>query len=151
MNPDLWGPPNPALWDAAMLGQTEEVVRLLADGADVQEENPTGHSALHIAVLQRRGGIVRLLLDGGADVNVHAANDGATPLHCGAEPGHGDGPNAAGKRRRFQPQDQVRRHGFAHRHWSGPQRHSAAAAGPGKPSTEAETWNLKPHTLNPEP
>ena len=87
---DLWGPPNPALWDAAMLGRTAEVLRLLEDGADVDEENPTGHAALHVAVLQRHGGIVRLLLDQGAGVNNQAANDGATPLHCAAEPGHGD-------------------------------------------------------------
>ncbi|KAJ1473592.1 ankyrin repeat-containing domain protein, partial [Baffinella frigidus] len=75
---------------AAMLGKTAEVLRLLEDGADVEEENPTGHTALHIAVLQRHGGIVRLLLDHGAGVNTQAANDGATPLHCAAEPGHGD-------------------------------------------------------------
>ena len=77
----------PALWTAAILGQTEEVQRLLLVGADIQEKTQDGSSALHRAASGGHSAIVELLLELGADANVET-NNGDTPLLSAASGGH---------------------------------------------------------------
>jgi Ankyrin repeats (3 copies) len=71
----------PALWTAASLGQPEEVLRLLAGGADIQEKGGRRESsALHEAIRGSHTQVVRLLLQHGVDVSIKKT-DGVTPLH----------------------------------------------------------------------
>jgi len=80
-----WGAP--ALWCAATLGRTNEVLKLLAAGADVDEKGgPTLNTPLFVAAHQGHEGILQILLLHGADT---AATDcyGWTPLHRAANRG----------------------------------------------------------------
>jgi hypothetical protein len=57
----------PALWTASSLGQTEEVRRLLANDADIEERGgPTECSPLAVAATAGREQLVGLLLHHGA-------------------------------------------------------------------------------------
>ena len=79
----------PALWTASSLGQTEEVRRLLANDADIEERGgPTECSPLAVAVSSPgREQLVGLLLHHGAEVSSRD-NTGSTPLHSAASEGH---------------------------------------------------------------
>ena len=69
----------PALWTAASLGRKEEVRQLLAQDPDLEERGGPKHSTpLEIAVLSGHGGVVRQLLEAGAEMS-------ANPRH-GREP-----------------------------------------------------------------
>ena len=59
--------------------------------ADIQATNNRGKTALHLAIESKtnRAGLVRLLLDEGADVNAQS-DGGWTPLHNAAEKGYAD-------------------------------------------------------------
>ena len=77
----------PALWSAASKGQANEVLQLLADGADVDERGgPTLNTPLFLAAHQGHEGILQILLKHGADTS---ATDcyGWTPLHRAANRG----------------------------------------------------------------
>lgn len=52
---------------AARLGFSEGVARMLMHGAQADETNKLGETALIVAVQQRQPGIVRMLLEAGAD------------------------------------------------------------------------------------
>ncbi len=72
--------------DAAMDGKTDEVRRLLKDGADVNLGQADGATALHWAAYHRDADLAKLLLESGA--NVSAANrDGSTPMWLAASQG----------------------------------------------------------------
>ena len=78
----------PALWSAANHGKTEEVRRLLKEGADIEEKlGPRASSALHAAVYQNREAVLRLLLDSGADWQANTI-DGSTPEDIATAHGH---------------------------------------------------------------
>jgi ankyrin repeat protein len=77
------------LHDAAEKGDTQEVRRLLDEGADVDAYDARRGTALHCAVYESWGEIVKLLIARGADVNGGAdvnAKDGGdlTSLHLAA-------------------------------------------------------------------
>ncbi len=57
---------------AAMLGDEEEIRRLLAAGADInaREDHPMGNTALIRAVMSHSVGILKLLIDRGVDLSV---------------------------------------------------------------------------------
>ena len=75
-------PPKPALWTAVSRGSLEEVGKLLAEGADIEEKGGEFEwTALHAAVLIPVDPlVVRLLLASGADVDARDIY-GMTPLH----------------------------------------------------------------------
>ncbi|ELR24443.1 uncharacterized protein ACA1_333230 [Acanthamoeba castellanii str. Neff] len=80
----------PQLLEAATKGRHEEVARLLSDRAGKAAINYTDEvreTALYKAVTFNHAGIVKLLLEHGADPNI--ANDLMyTPLHEAAQYGH---------------------------------------------------------------
>ena len=80
-----WGAP--ALWSAASHGQTSEVLKLLKDGADVEERGgPTFTTPLFVASCQGHEGVVHALLEHSADASA-ADFYGWTPLHRAANRG----------------------------------------------------------------
>ena len=77
-------PPTPALWTAAEEGQTEELRRLLLEGAAIEERGGLLESSpLHVAADSGHAGCVTLLLEQRADVSTKA-NDDYSPLHDAA-------------------------------------------------------------------
>jgi len=73
--------------DAAEVGDTEEVRRLLDGGADVNARDTSEWTPLHLAASKSHVETTALLLDRGADVD--AKEDvGWTPLHVAARFGH---------------------------------------------------------------
>ncbi|KAJ1496165.1 ankyrin repeat-containing domain protein, partial [Baffinella frigidus] len=69
-----------ALWQASFSGRTEEVQRLLEDGADIDEMH-TGYTPLHIAAQNCHFATMLVLLDKGASAD---GPDGQPPLYWAA-------------------------------------------------------------------
>jgi len=69
------------LVEAALAGDEGSVVRMLAVGADVNERDARGVTALHLAAWIERPAILALLLNAGADVHAVAVGTLETPLH----------------------------------------------------------------------
>ncbi len=111
------------LWDAAMSGDTAEIVRALKDGADIEaldtRKSRNGRRALNWAACFNRPEAIHVLLEHGAKIDAenlsgftalhHAAETGSLKaaevlLSAGANPIHA---NRAGER----PADTARRHG----------------------------------------
>ena len=78
---------NKGLLDAAARGNLEDVRNLLDRGANVDAENATKHTPLHIAANDGRTEIARLLLDRGARIDAEN-RDKWTPLRWAAATGH---------------------------------------------------------------
>lgn len=84
------------LMGAVTKGDTEEVRRLLGEGAEVDERFPVvngfndAHTPLLVAARDGHTEIARLLLEAGADVNVVEPTFGAVPLHKAVYNGHVD-------------------------------------------------------------
>ena len=77
-------PVDPALWDAALRGATEEARQLLAGGANVEERGGSSLSTpLQVAVRNAQTEVVHLLLENRADVSAKD-NGGWMALHWGA-------------------------------------------------------------------
>ncbi len=64
-----WAGINEDLFKAAIYGDAEAVKSLLAKGADVNAKDKGGGTALMMAINNNHAGVVRLLIDKGADVN----------------------------------------------------------------------------------
>ena len=69
------------LVEAALAGDEGSVARMLAAGADVNERDARGVTALHLAAWVERPAILALLLNAGADVHAVAVGTLETPLH----------------------------------------------------------------------
>ncbi|XP_069095025.1 protein phosphatase 1 regulatory subunit 12B isoform X2 [Pleurodeles waltl] len=72
---------------ACSSGDTEEVKRLLARGADINTANVDGLTSLHQACIDENLDMVKFLVESGADVN-QQDNEGWTPLHAVASCGY---------------------------------------------------------------
>nr|XP_033773582.1 protein phosphatase 1 regulatory subunit 12B isoform X3 [Geotrypetes seraphini] len=72
---------------ACSSGDTEEVKKLLAQGADINTVNVDGLTSLHQACIDENLDVVKFLLQYGADVN-QQDNEGWTPLHAVASCGY---------------------------------------------------------------
>uniref|UniRef100_A0A8C1ZTZ3 Caseinolytic peptidase B protein homolog n=1 Tax=Cyprinus carpio TaxID=7962 RepID=A0A8C1ZTZ3_CYPCA len=59
-----------ALLDAARSSNTEEVIRLLAQGADPNTRHRLGWTPLMVAAMNRQHNVVKVLLEAGADPNL---------------------------------------------------------------------------------
>ena len=73
------------LHDAAQAGDVETVKTLLASGAEIDETDYLTGTALHIAVGQGHDGIVKVLIDHGADLDAKSELNGARALHMAAD------------------------------------------------------------------
>ena len=78
--PGRHGPDSPVA-DAAMQGDAATVRALLAQGADVNEAQGDGMTALHWAARNRDADVARTLLEAGADVGAGTRIGHYTPLH----------------------------------------------------------------------
>jgi ankyrin repeat protein len=81
------------LFDSLRGGRPEEALRLIDEGADVNEMLPDGDSPLHIAAFKGYAEVAKRLIEEGANVNAKIAGGGdpwATPLHLAAMKGHVD-------------------------------------------------------------
>jgi hypothetical protein len=80
------------LYKAAVSGDVEGVRALIDSGADIDELDWRGYSALYGAAHKASRGddedtqceIVKLLLDSGADINIQTREEGRTPLYGGS-------------------------------------------------------------------
>ena len=70
-----------AIFAASYRGDVEMVRYILACGADKNDRDSFGDTALHVAVFQSNSGVVKLLLDYGFDPNAKVIKNGYTPLH----------------------------------------------------------------------
>lgn len=76
--------------DAAMEGDAVGVQTLLQSGADVNEPQPDGMTALHWAADRNDEGVARLLLDAGADVAARTRIGEYTPLLVASRRGNAE-------------------------------------------------------------
>ncbi len=76
------------LMQAVQDNQADRVRTLIAQGADVDELDANGDAPLIIAAYSGYTGILRLLLEAGADVSVVDPGMKATALHAAAYAGH---------------------------------------------------------------
>jgi len=80
-----------ALLEAIRSGDSQGAITLLGSGANPDSRFPEGVPALYFAVQERRGALVRALVDAGADVDVSPITlPGATPLGVAAQLGDVD-------------------------------------------------------------
>ena len=74
-------PLNEQVWWAAREGPTEEVVRLLGEGADPNWQNEYGgRTALHWACYNNHHQTLTILINSNANINIKDSNKD-TPLH----------------------------------------------------------------------
>jgi outer membrane protein assembly factor BamB len=78
------------LWAAARKGDAESVKALLAKGVDVDAKTEYGATALSFAADKGHVGVVKVLLDNKADLNVKDTFYKATPLSWAVSKGHLD-------------------------------------------------------------
>ena len=80
------------VFDAAALGRTDQLERLLDDDRSlVHAVSSDGLTALHLAAFFGHDGAARLLLERGADARAVAQNPmGVQPIHSAAARGHAD-------------------------------------------------------------
>ena len=76
--------------DAAMEGDAASVQALLESGADVNEPQPDGMTALHWAADRNDEGVAKLLLDAGADVTARTRIGEYTPLLVASRRGNAE-------------------------------------------------------------
>ena len=77
--------PEPDIHEAAMLGDTAALRRYLDDNSAIRSRSPDGFTPLHLASFFNQPGIVKLLLDHGADTNAVADNQSRVrALHSAA-------------------------------------------------------------------
>ena len=69
------------LHEAAGIGDIEKVKSLISKGADVNEKDRAGRTALHYACEKGHTEVVKLLISQGARINVTTAMRASTPLH----------------------------------------------------------------------
>ena len=76
-----------SLIDAAKDGDIQKVTELIASGADVDDRDGIGASALHWSTTNNHEKVVETLIDSGADVNARDENR-TTLLHLAADEGN---------------------------------------------------------------
>jgi len=76
------------LWTAAQEGKLEVIEEALANGADINDRDMHGNTALHFASFNGKIEVVKALLEKeGVDINAKKGS-GVTALHCASQEGH---------------------------------------------------------------
>jgi hypothetical protein len=78
------------LLEAAEEGQSDDMLKLMAEGADIDFKDQDGDTALILAAANGHADCVRLLLDSGADKEAKGENGEWTALICAASWDHAD-------------------------------------------------------------
>ncbi|KAM7543177.1 hypothetical protein Aperf_G00000004618 [Anoplocephala perfoliata] len=78
------------IWSCAIYDKQDRLLHLLQRGADVNEQDKFGYTALHYAARNGRLEICNILLKNGADITIATRSGGATALHRAAFSGHLD-------------------------------------------------------------
>ncbi|VDD78460.1 unnamed protein product [Mesocestoides corti] len=78
------------MWNCAVYGKTDQLLRLLKKGVNVNSQDRYGFTPLHYASRNGRTATCELLLSHGADVFAVTRNGKATALHRAAFCGHLD-------------------------------------------------------------
>ncbi|KAJ1482777.1 ankyrin repeat-containing domain protein, partial [Baffinella frigidus] len=83
------GPPTAGklLLEAAKVGKLKELRSLIAGKANIEEQDSLGNTPLHVAASNGHDGMVKELLEKGANHSAKA-KDASTPLHRAAAGGH---------------------------------------------------------------
>ena len=76
-----------SLQDAVRKGRDETVKSLIAEGTDVHAINVRGQTPLHLAAMTDNVDVVRMLINGGADIDVVDPGNNIRPLHNAATNG----------------------------------------------------------------
>ena len=76
-----------SFFEAIEKGDIEQVKLLISEGANVNDRDQDGQSALNLAIAGKNKDLVELIIDKGADINGKGVDD-VTPLHEAAWRGH---------------------------------------------------------------
>jgi hypothetical protein len=76
-----------SLYNTAKQGDSAEVKRLIAQGADITVKDKEGYTSLHWAAFAGHAAVAEVLLAQGAEVSARS-NKGRTPLYVSASMGH---------------------------------------------------------------
>ncbi|MFC5653128.1 ankyrin repeat domain-containing protein [Paenibacillus solisilvae] len=76
---------NISLFRAAEAGKTEEVLQLIAQGADINERDSRGRTPLMAAVHGNKPAAVQAIINAGADINLQDNRQDNPLLYAGAE------------------------------------------------------------------
>ena len=79
-------PLNEQVYYAAYYGRTEEVVRLLGEGANPNWQDENGRTAVHWACINNRHQMLTVLVNSNANINIKDSYKD-TPLHWACERG----------------------------------------------------------------
>ena len=80
-------PLNEQVYWAACNGRTEELVRLLGEGADPNWQDKHGWTAVHWACINNHPRTLSVLVNSNANINIKG-EDKDTPLHIACEEGY---------------------------------------------------------------
>lgn len=78
------------LWKAIQEGDLQRCRALVLAGADLAAKSKDGWTALHVAALEERPEITRLLTESGATLDARLNKGGYMPLHVAVSHGHAE-------------------------------------------------------------
>jgi ankyrin repeat protein len=80
----------PDLLDAARKGDMKKVQKLLASGADINQRDKTGFTALHWAAMTNKIEVAQFLIKKGTDINIRDFKMNMSPLDVARAKGFND-------------------------------------------------------------
>ncbi|CAN0435953.1 unnamed protein product [Ascophyllum nodosum] len=90
LSPSMGRPGALNIFRAAEAGDVDLISRYLIGGGNANKAGKEGYTILHLAAMRNQEDMVKLLLAGGADPDVHDKGEGLTPLMWAAQLGHAE-------------------------------------------------------------